>query len=227
RRPRPGGWRAAMTGLPSGTVTLLFTDMEGSTRLLQRVGSARYAELLAEHHRLLRLACGAWDGVEVDTQGDSFFVAFATAADAVAAAVDAQRALAGHPWPDGAAVRVRMGLHTGEPTNIGGRYIGVDVHRAARIGAAAHGSQVLLSAATRELVGGALPPGVGVRDLGRQRLKDLAEPQHLHQLVVEGLPAAFPPPNTLDRHAHNLPVQPTPLVGREAEVAAVCALLRR
>ena len=215
-----------MSALPSGTVTLLFTDIEGSTQLLHRLGE-RYAGVLRDHHRLLRLAFGAWDGVEVDNQGDSFFVAFATAADAVAAAVAAQCALAHHDWPEGAAVRVRMGLHTGEPTNIGERYVGVDIHRAARIGAAAHGGQVLLSPTTRELVADALPAGVALRDLGPHRLKDLAEPQRLYQLVVDGLPADFPPPRALDRHAHNLPVQPTPLVGRAAEVAAVCALLRR
>src|SRR5207248_4193051 len=118
--------RPTMAGLPSGTVTLLFTDIEGSTRLLQRLGE-RYAEVLRDHHRLLRLAFGAWDGVEVDTQGDSFFVAFASAVDAVGAAVDAQRALASHPWPEGVAVRVRMGLHTGEPASTGARYLGLDV----------------------------------------------------------------------------------------------------
>ena len=215
-----------MAHLPSGTVTLLFTDIERSTQLLHQLGD-RYAELLAAHHRLVRLAFGAWDGVEVDNQGDSFFVAFASAGDAVCAAIDAQRALAAHAWPAGVAVRVRMGLHTDEPSISGGRYVGVDVHRAARIGAAAHGGQVLLSATTRELAAQHLPAGARLRDLGRHRLKDLAEPQALYQLVVDGLPADFPPPRTLDRHRHNLLVQPTPLVGREAEIAAVCALLRR
>ena len=215
-----------MSELPGGTVTLLFTDIEGSTHLLRRLGG-RYAEVLRDHHRLLRLAIGAWDGVEVDTQGDSFFVAFATAADAVAAAVAAQRALGAHPWPEGTAVRVRMGLHTGAPTKLGERYVGVDVHRAARIGAAAHGGQVLLSQTTRELVADDLAAGVALRDLGLHRLKDLAEPQRLYQLVIDGLPAEFSPLRTLDRHAHNLPVQATPLIGREREVTAVAGLLRR
>ncbi len=214
-----------MSQLPAGTVTLLFSDIEGSTRLLQRLAD-RYAEVLREHHRLLRLAFGAWDGIEVDNQGDSFFVAFPAAADAVVAAVTAQRALAGHPWPDGVSVRVRMGLHTGEPINIGERYIGVDVHRAARVGAAAHGGQVLLSRTTADLVARALPVGVALRDLGPHRLKDLEHPEHLYQLVVEGLPADFPPLRTLDSRPNNLPLAPTPFVGREREVAQVVALLR-
>src|SRR5919205_4040471 len=140
-----------MPALPTGTVTLLFTDIEGSTQLLRRLGEA-YAGVLAEHQRLLWEAFAAHDGREVDTQGDAFFVAFPRAVDAVQAAVAAQRALAAHPWPDRAAVRVRMGLHTGEPTSTGGRYVGLDVHRAARIGAAGHGGQGLLSATTQALL---------------------------------------------------------------------------
>src|ERR687886_1878324 len=132
-----------MPALPSGTVTLLFTDIEGSTRLLQALGGERYAAVLADHQRLLRVAFQQHGGREVDTQGDSFFVAFSRAGDAVQAAVAAQRALAAHPWPEGGAVRVRMGLHTGEPTGTGGRYVGLAVHRAARVGAAGHGGQVL------------------------------------------------------------------------------------
>ncbi len=160
-----------MAELPTGTVTLLFTDIEGSTQLLHQLGD-RYAALLRDHHRPLRLAFGAWDGVEVDTQGDSFFVAFATAGDALAAAIDAQRALAAHTWPDGVAVRVRMGLHTGEPTNIAERYVGLAVHRAARVGAVAHGGQILVSAATAAVLRDQLPPGVELKDLGEHRLKD-------------------------------------------------------
>src|SRR5437764_9324765 len=189
-----------MAELPSGTVTLLFTDIEGSTRLLQRLGE-RYAEVLAAHHRLLREAFAAHGGREVDAQGDAFFVAFPRALEAVRAATAAQRALAAHPWPEGAAVRVRMGLHTGEPTRTGGRYVGLDVHRAARVGAAGHGGQVLLTQTTQALVAHELPDQVSLRDLGPQRLKDLQHPEPLYQLVVDGLPADFPPPKTLDRHA--------------------------
>src|SRR5919205_4413438 len=140
-----------MPALPTGTVTLLFTDIEGSTQLLRRLGEA-YAGVLGEHQRLLREAFAAHAGHEVDTQGDAFFVAFPRALDAIRAAIDAQHALAAHPWPEGAAVRVRMGLHTGEPTSVGGRYVGLAVHRAARVGAAGHGGQGLLSATTQALL---------------------------------------------------------------------------
>ena len=214
--------------LPRGTVTFLFTDIQGSTRLLQSLGSDRYAALQAEHHRLVRAAFAAHDGVEVDTQGDAFFVAFPTATGALAAATEAQQALAAQPWPDGTPVQVRMGLHTGTPlVTPDGGYVGLDVVRAARIAAAGHGGQVLLSAATRMLTEQALPEGGTLRDLGAHRLKDLQRPEQLSQLVLPDLPADFPPLKTLDRHAHNLPVQPTPLLGREEAVAAICALLRR
>src|SRR5919199_996535 len=190
-RPSPTPWRSPpMADLPSGTVTLLFTDIERSTQLLRRLGDA-YAGVLAAHQRLLREAFAAHGGREVDTQGDAFFVAFLRAADAVQAAVGAQRALAEHPWPEGAAVRVRMGLHTGEPTATGGRYVGLAVHRAARVGAAGHGGQVLLSSATHAVLRDELPPGVGVRDLGERRLKDFDAPERLYQLVIPGLPADF------------------------------------
>jgi predicted ATPase len=175
----------------------------------------------------VRTACAAQGGHEVHTAGDGFFVAFPTATGALTAAAAAQRALAHHVWPMGAAVRVRMGLHTGTAQVVGDDYVGLDVHRAARIGAAGHGGQVLLSAATRELVADALPEGAVLRDLGAHRLKDLQRAEQLSQLVLPGLPADFPPLKTLDRHAHNLPIQPTPLLGREVEVAGVCALLRR
>ena len=145
-----------MPELPTGTVTFLFTDIEGSTRLLQQLGD-RYPDLLSEHHRLLRAAVEVRGGRVVDTQGDAFFVAFSRAADAVAAAIEAQRSIAAHSWPEGADLRVRMGLHTGEPASSGGGYVGLDVHRAARICAAGHGRQVLLSEATRALVDQVLP----------------------------------------------------------------------
>ncbi|HEY8597662.1 MAG TPA: adenylate/guanylate cyclase domain-containing protein, partial [Thermomicrobiales bacterium] len=170
-------------GPPSGTITLLFTDIEGSTRLLRALGE-RYAEVLAAHNELLRGVWAAHGGYEVDTQGDSFFVSFAQAAGAVAAAVAAQRALAAHPWPLGRAVLVRMGLHTGTPRAVGGRYVGLDVHRAARVGALAHGGQILLTEATHDLVATALPPGVTLRDLGPHRLKDLGWPEQIYQLLV-------------------------------------------
>ncbi len=218
--------RSSRRDLPTGTITLLFTDIEGSTRLLQQLGD-RYESVLADCRRLLRRAFQAHHGQEVDTQGDSFFVAFARATDALSAAVEAQRALASHAWPEGTAVRVRMGLHTGEPSLTPGDYVGLDVHHAARIMSAGHGGQVLLSQTTHDLVEYDLPEGVSLRDLGEHRLKDLVRPIHLFQAVISDLPADFPPLKTLDTHSHNLPVQPTPLVGREREVATVCELLRR
>jgi predicted ATPase len=194
--------------LPTGTVTFLFTDIEGSTRLLRELGD-EYADVLAEHRRALREAWRQHDGVEVDTQGDAFFVAFARASDAVAAAAQAQGVLADGP------VRVRMGLHTGEPLRVDEGYVGFDVHRAARIAAAGHGGQVLLSQATADIA------GADVRDLGLHRLKDLSAPERLFQLGTE----SFPPLKTL--HETNLPVPATPFLGREREVGEIAALLRR
>ena len=188
---------------PTGTVTLLFTDIEGSTRLLHGLGD-RYAEVLAEHQRILRAAFAACNGHEVDTQGDAFFVVFRRAAHAVAAAVAAQRALAAFPWPEGGAVRVRMGLHTGAPLRINTGYVGLDVHRAARICAAGYGGQVLCSGATADLIRHSLPLGVSLRDLGTHRLKDLNQPEHTFQLVIAELPADFPPLPTLDSRPHTL-----------------------
>src|SRR3989440_3463840 len=215
-----------MHHLPMGTVTLLFTDMEGSTRLLQQVGE-RYTDLLQEYRQLLRAAFGRWNGNVVDTQGDAFFVAFARATDAVSGAVAAQRALASHFWPEGAVVRVRMGLHTGEPTLSSEGYTGLDVHLAARMMSAGYGGQVLLSQTTRALVEHDLPTGVSLRDLGTHRLKDLQQKSHLYQLVIADFQASFPPLKTLDTHPNNLPVQPTPLIGRAKEVALVQNLLQR
>jgi class 3 adenylate cyclase len=186
-----------MPELHRGTITFLFTYIDGSTRLLQRLGG-EYAEVLGEQQRILRAAFAAHGGYEVDSQGDSFFVSFPTAKDAVAAAVDGQRDLAAHTWPEGAELRVRMGLHTGEPRIGGERYVGIGVHRAARIGAAGHGGQVLLSWTTKGLAEEDLPAGVSVRDLGERRLKDIEQPQRLYQLVIEGLPGEFGPLRTLD-----------------------------
>jgi predicted ATPase/class 3 adenylate cyclase/DNA-binding XRE family transcriptional regulator len=215
--------------LPTGTVTFLFTDIEGSTRLLQHLGAERYAILLTEHRRLLQSAIAGHGGREVDNQGDSYFTVFPTVGEALAATAAAQRTFAAHPWPDGVAVRVRMGLHTAAAQVVGDRYVGLEVHRAARIAAAGHGGQVLFSEVARTLVEDALPEGAMLRDLGTHRLKDLQRPEHLWQLLlsdVPGLPADFPPLRSLDAHPHNLPIQPTLLLGREQEVAAIVALLR-
>ena len=178
--------------LPTHTVTFLMTDIEGSTRLLQHLGEG-YAAVLGDHSRLLRESFAAFNGHVVDTQGDAFCVAFARASDAVNAAIAAQLALAQHSWPDGGTVRVRMGAHTGEPTLVGDRYVGIDLHRAARICAAGHGGQVLLSEATYTLVESSLPAGVTTRDLGQHWLKDLRRPRRLFQLVIAELPSDFPP----------------------------------
>jgi len=215
-----------MPDLPAGTITLLFTDIEGSTHLLQQLGE-RYAQLLTGCRTLLRAAFHQHDGHEVDTQGDAMFAVFARASDAILAAVAAQRELALHSWPDAVAVRVRMGLHTGEPLRVAEGYIGLDVHYAARIMSAAHGGQVLLSQTTRDLVERDLPGGVSLRDLGTHCLKDLEQPIPLYQLVIAGLPADFAPLNTLDNRSDSLPVQPTALIGREDEVATIGQLLRR
>lgn len=179
----------------SGTVTFLFTDIEHSTDLLDQLGE-QYAAVLAGHHRIMRTAIQKWKGQEIDNQGDAFFVTFTRSLDAVQCAAEAQRALASHPWPDDRHVRVRMGLHTGEPLIASTGYVGMDVHRAARIGDVAHGSQVLLSHTTRELVMHDLPAGLGIRDLGEHRLKDLKYPTPIYQLLIEGLAEEFPPLRT-------------------------------
>jgi predicted ATPase/class 3 adenylate cyclase/DNA-binding CsgD family transcriptional regulator len=224
--PRRWAGQISHANLPTGTVTLLFTDVEGSTRLLQQLGDG-YAAVLQEYRHLLRGVFREFHGIEVDTQGDAFFLAFARATDAVSAAVAAQHALTAHAWPEGVVVRVRMGLHTGEPQPSSQGYVGLDVHHAARIMTAGHGGQVLLSQTTRDLVEQALPEDVHLRDLGVHRLKDLQSPAHFFQLVITGLPTDFPPLKTLDASPNNLPVQPTPFIGREKEVAAVTALLDR
>jgi WD40 repeat protein/class 3 adenylate cyclase len=183
---------ALQTTLPTGTVTFLFTDIEGSTRLLHDLGDD-YAEVLAEHRRLLREAFARHGGVEVDTQGDSFFVAFADAREALASAAEAQTALADGSWPRAASVCVRMGLHSGEPLIAGDHYVGIDVVRGARIAAAAHGGQVVMSDETRARADADGEPPLAVRELGPHRLKDLPEPERLFQLVIRGLPSSFPP----------------------------------
>ena len=182
-----------MAALPGGTVTFLFTDIEGSTRLLQDLGDS-YGDVARDHRRLLREHLGEKGGTEVDTQGDAFFYSFSRAKDAVAGAVAAQRALAAHSWPEAAVVRVRMGLHTGEPSVGEEGYIGLDVVRAARICSAGHGGQILLSETTRALLGNDLPEGVAVVDLGRQNLKDVQH-ERIYQLAVDGT-ESFPPLKT-------------------------------
>jgi predicted ATPase/class 3 adenylate cyclase len=203
---------------PTGTVTLLFTDVEGSTRLLSDLGAERYADLLGLHRRLLRGAFEAHDGYEVDEEGDAFLVAFPGAGDAVAAARDAQHAMATETWPGDVELRVRMGLHTGEPLPVPPKYVGMDVHRAARIMAAAHGGQVVVSEATAALLDAA-----PLRDLGAHRLKDLLAPIRLYQLEIEGLPGDFPPLRSL--HRSNLPVAAWPLLGRERELDEILMLV--
>jgi class 3 adenylate cyclase len=180
--------------LPSGTVTFAFTDIEGSTRLLQELGDD-YAEVVAAHRRIIRERFGEREGTEMDTQGDAFFFSFARARAAVEAAVAAQRALRDHAWPGGAEVRVRMGLHTGEPSVGDEGYIGLDVVRAARICSAGHGGQILLSETTRALLGNQLPDGVTVHDLGEAHLKDIQH-EHVFQLSIDDGPTSFPPLKT-------------------------------
>lgn len=213
-----------MPTLPTGTITFFFADIEGSTRLLERL-SDHYAAVLADYRRLLRAALTEHSGYEVDTQGDAFFAAFPRAHDAIAAALTAQRTLSAHPWPDQVHVRTRIALHTGEPIAIETGYIGLDVHRAARICAAGHGGQVLLSETTMSLVEHDLPHGVNVHDLGMHRLKDLGQPHRLFQLVADDLPAEFPPLRSLDALPSNLPLQLTSFIGRTEELAEVKRLL--
>ncbi|MCW2830068.1 MAG: hypothetical protein JWP31_760 [Aeromicrobium sp.] len=216
--------RAARTAtIPTGTVTLLFSDMEGSTRLLSGLG-ARYINVLDTQRRILRETWAAFGGTELGTEGDSFYVVFPAADRAVGAAEDGQRRLSEFPWPAGGRVLVRMGLHTGAPIPHDGGYVGMDVHRAARIAAAAHGGQVAMSAATAELVAGTLPRGSALRDLGTHRLKDLPRPEHIYQLDIDGLDHHFPPVRTLGASS-TLPLADAPLLGRDAEIDAVRALM--
>ena len=215
-----------MADLPSNTVTFLFTDMEGSTRLAGRLGN-RWPEVLETHHRLLRDAFADHQGHETGNQGDAFFVVFARGDLAIAAAVAGQRALAAEPWPDGDPVRVRMGLHTATATVRDDQYVGIDVHRAARICAAGHGGQILVSSATRELVAAALPHDVGLRDLGEHGLKDLDAPEHLFEATIADLPEDFPPlRSAAPAAAAAVPSPPNQTIGRAREVAAVGDALR-
>ncbi len=212
--------------LPTGTVTFLFTDIEDSTPLVAALGEA-YGPVLETHAEIIRAAIADHQGTDVSSEGDALFAVFPSALDAVRTAADAQRALASHPWPDGATLRVRMGLHTGEGRLGGDSYVGIDVHRAARIAAAGHGGQVLLSDATRALVAPALPEGVALRDLAEHRLKGLPAPERVWQLEIDGLQRAFPALRSLDAPRGNLPRAPTLLIGRETELTAIAELVGR
>ncbi len=204
-----------MTAIGGGTVTLLFTDIEGSTRLLRELGN-RYERVLEDHRRLLRAAFAAQGGTEIDTAGDGFFYAFPRAGNALLAAVEGQRALAAHDWPQ--PLRVRMGMHTGEPLGTDTGYVGLDVHRAARIMGAAHGGQILVSHTTRSLAGGDLPSDVSLLDLGEHQLKDMPTPERLFQVVAPRLSEDFPPLRSIDSRPNNLPRQLTTFVGRQADI---------
>jgi predicted ATPase/class 3 adenylate cyclase len=212
-----------MADLPTGTVTFLFTDIEGSTNLARTLG-ARWTAVLETHNALIRAEVEDYRGLVLRTEGDAFFTVFPSAVDAAGASAAAQRSLAGHPWPVDGVIRVRMGMHTGEGVLGGDEYVGLDVHHAARVAAAGHGGQVLLSEATRALVNEALPAGVALRDLGEHRLKDFDQAQHLYQLVIDGLESDFPALRTSEAPT-NLPVPLTTFVGREHELEALEALI--
>jgi predicted ATPase/class 3 adenylate cyclase len=210
---------------PSATLTFLFSDIEGSTRLLEALGSADYTHVLERQAAIMRDAIAKHGGREEGTEGDSFFVVFDNALQAVGAAVDAQRALAAESWPPGSEVTVRMGLHAGEASSSAAGLVGLDVNRAARIAAAAHGGQVVVSEAVRALVTPDLGEGISLRGLGNHRLKDLREPQPLCQVVADGLRLEFPPLRSLDARPNNLPTQLTSFVGRERELEEAGTLL--
>ncbi len=213
---------SAGRGLPAGTLTFLFTDIEGSTKLQNELGTDRYQDVLETHTRILRDAFKD-GGFEVRVEGDALFVVFPVAVNAVRAAAAAQRALGAAMFPHGATVRVRMGMHTGEgrpaSADAGADYVGIDVNRAARIAAAGNGGQVLISESTATLARADLGDGLSLRDLGEFRLKDLARPEHVYQLVIAGEPLDFPPVRSLDRTATFLPPQPTTFIGRAREIA--------
>jgi class 3 adenylate cyclase len=210
--------------LPTGTLTFLFTDIEGSTRLAASLAE-RWRTLLERHRTIIRGALAAHGGIEVLTEGDGFFAVFSSASAGLAAAVRAQRDLAAEPWPPDAPIRVRMGLHTGEAvTDSDGSYVGHDVHRAARLGGAGHGGQILVSDSVRALVADSLPRGVTLRDLGEHRLKDL-RPQPIADVVIDSLPSDFPALRSLDARPNNLPLQVTSFIGRERELASAADLL--
>ena len=205
------------------TLTLLFTDIEGSTSLLRRIGPGDYASVLADHHALIRAGLASHDGKEVSTQGDGFFAVFSSASAGLSAAIETQRALSSHEWPVGEHVHVRMGLHSGEVSETSTGLVGLEVHRAARVAAVAHGGQILCSATTAALVRDSLPSGASLRDLGLHRLKDLGPPEQIFQVDDEGLEFDFGPLRSLDNPAlpNNLSAQSANFVGRILEVAEI------
>jgi predicted ATPase/class 3 adenylate cyclase len=213
--------------LPVGTLTFLFTDIEGSTVMLRRLGEEAYAQVLADHHRLIRDGLAARQGEEVGTHGDAFFAVFSSPKACVAAVTQIQRAIESHPWPAGERVRVRMGVHTGEAAKTVTGLVGLDVHRAARVAAIAHGGQVLLSETAAALVRDSLPAGTVLRELGMHRLKDLGRPEQIFQLDAAGLQADFPPLRSLGNPAlpNNLPAQLATFVGRERELSQLRAMV--
>ncbi|MGB9112938.1 MAG: adenylate/guanylate cyclase domain-containing protein [Acidimicrobiales bacterium] len=208
-------------------MTFLFTDIEGSTALLRRLGQNDYASVLAEHHSLIRSGLASHDGKEVSTQGDGFFAVFSSASAGLSAAIETQRALSAHEWPAGEQVRVRMGIHSGEVSETSTGLVGLEVHRAARVAAVAHGGQILCSAAAAGLVRDSLPSGASLRDLGLHRLKDLGLPEQIFQVESDGLEFDFAPLRSLDNPAlpNNLPAQSASFVGRELELAEVRRLV--
>ena len=210
------------------TFTFLFTDIEGSTALVRRLGEGLYAQLLADHHSLIRSGLVAHDGSEVDTQGDAFFAVFSSCRACVSAAMDVQQALEAHAWPAGEYVRVRMGVHTGEASKTATGLVGLDVHRAARVAAIGYGGQVLLSDTAAALVRDGLPPGASLKDLGVHRLKDMGRPERIFQLQAPGLQAGFPPLRSLGNPAlpNNLPAQLATFIGRARELTEVRDLVK-
>lgn len=214
-----------MSGLPEGTVSFLFTDIEGSTRLVQRIGDERFSEILEEHHAAMRRAVVSHGGAEVGREGDSLFAVFSTAPEAVAGAVAAQRGLADIQWPDDVVIRVRMGIHTGLGRLRGQDYAGLDVHRAARVAATATGGQVLATRETALLVDGNLPAGVHLVDLGTHRLRDLERPESLVQVTIEDLDQEFP---AISRPGvTGLPRDLPPVLGRSQEISEIAQSLER
>ena len=212
--------------LATQTLTFLFTDIEGSTAMLRRLGET-YAEVLTGHHRLIRAALAAHGGKEIDTQGDAFFAVFTSPGACVAATIEMQRAFISYSWPAGEGLRVRMGVHSGEASETAVGLVGLDVHRGARIAAVAHGGQIVLSATTAALLRDSMPAGVSLKDLGLHRLKDLGRPEQIFQLEAGGLPVAFPPLRSLDnpKLLNNLPAQVSSFIGRDAELAEVRRLI--
>src|SRR5918911_2204827 len=208
----------------TGKITFLFTDVEGSTSLWERMPKAM-SEALSRHDEILRTVIEAHSGHVFKTVGDAFHATFSAASDALEAALEAQRALLNETWDLTGPLRVRMALHTGAAEERDGDYFGPSLNRVARLLSAGHGGQILLSLATQELVRDHLPEGVALRDLGEHRLKDLIRPEHVYQLTASDLPSEFPPLRTLESSSNNLPLQPTPLVGREQEMVEVAQRL--